>query len=312
MRVLIISPGEDTAGVGFALKVALERHTGVEAVEAHRVRNYIGYPEDVFWPQGDPVPEALQRIFDAADVVHVMIGPDAIMPFCGWESKPIVLHHHGTALRRFHPQLRRWAREHGARQLVSTPDLLLVAPEAEWLPNPVDAAEMRRVRGAAMVSVDVVQTPSSRRGKSTELLEATVARMTPRPTLLVADKLPHGAALAAKAIGRVYFDQLALGYGVSGIEAMAMGIPVVAGATGEPITEMGIPAGRHLPEMMAKMWGYLPFLLAEPGTLQERLADACETAGPLAREAGRHHIEAYHDEAVVAWRLARIYDEVAA
>lgn len=312
MRVLILSPGEDTAGVGHALKVALGRHANVEAVEIHRARNYIGYPEDVFWPAGEPVPGELQRIFDEADVIHAMLGPDAVTPFAGWESKRVVLHHHGTALRRYHSQLRRWARENGVRQLVSTPDLLLVAPEAEWLPSPVDTDEMRRIRAEATVSVDIVQTPSSRRGKATGILTDAVERMEPRPSLLVADRLPHAEALAAKASGRVYFDQLVLGYGVSGIEAMAMGIPVVAGATGEPITEMGIPAGRHLPEAMAKAWGYLPFLLADPETLHERLADAIGPAAELAREAGTHHVATHHDAAVVARQLVRIYEEVAA
>lgn len=312
MRVLIFSPGDDVAGVGIALKRALERHTHIGAVSVTRTQNYIAYPQDVFWPAGEPVSEAMQRVFDDADVVHLMQTPHGIDQFRGWESKRYVLHHHGTILRRHSGALRRWAAEHGARQLSSTPDLLLVAPESEWLPNPADVRELRRIRAAATVDTDIVQTPSSRHGKATAVLEAAVERMAHRPSLLVADRLTHAESLAAKARGRVCFDQMSLGYGVSGIEAMAMGIPVVGGASGDLLTAVGVPEGRHLPEFMLRMWGYLPFMLATPENLHERLSDVRGTAGALVREAGDHHIAVHHDEAVVARRLARLYDEVAA
>lgn len=100
-------------------------------------------------------------------------------------------------------------------------------------------------------------------------------------------------SLARKGRADIFVDQLHLGYGLSAIEAWAMGIPVVAHADDPTVT------GR-----MRAMWGGLPFADGI-GSLRWLVADA-----GLRREWGQRgfaHARRYHSQAAVVERLGAIY-----
>ena len=109
------------------------------------------------------------------------------------------------------------------------------------------------------------------------------------------------SCLRRKARADIVLDQLTYGYGLSGIEAMAMGIPVVGGAS-QPIIDL----------MMAT-FGNLPFLLADSGTLPGMLSYMRDPEARAASAAvGQSIVEEWHEESKVAARLVGIYEKAQA
>lgn len=311
MRVLILSAGDDTGGVGVALAQALNRHTDWEAREVHRTQNYIDYPTDILWPPGTEKPSGLDELFAKADVIHVMERWQAVEPFDGWQDKRKVLHHHGSLFRANHVALSQWAREFRAVAIVSTLDLLLIDPSAEWLPNPCDIGKMQSYVQQHSGRT-IAHSPTSRALKATSAFLEAMDGLPYKVDLI--EKQTWETALKRKATADVFFDQLLIGYGLAGIEAMAMGIPVIAGASGEIISQLGIPGGRYLIQTMARRFGYLPFLVAEAETLRERIVELMTDHGlaQLIGSAGLYHVNRYHDEAKVAKQLVDIYERALA
>lgn len=132
----------NTAGVACTLAKWTNKvygvHTDVYAMEKHNHFGHLTY--------GEPRPETGGRFFRFAlknmsgfDIIHVHGLSDFVYVIKKYHpGKPVVLHYHGTDIRR------RWnmRRIHWSQAdaiLVSTPDLLRGAPErATYLPNPVD------------------------------------------------------------------------------------------------------------------------------------------------------------------------------
>lgn len=300
MKVLILSAWEDTGGVGIALKQALERHTNWSARFVHRHYNYINYPTDIYWELGAPMPSGLVDLFREADVIHVMERWSAVIPFDGWREKPLVMHHHGTEFRVDNTaELIRTTAEYRAVGIVSTPDLLLIDQSLTWLPNPCDIDRMRTFR-TDHAGLRIAHSPTNRAIKATEaFLTATEGSGL---DVDVIEGVDWETCLTRKAQADLFFDQLHIGYALSGIEAMAMGIPVVSGAYDHRIIDL-----------MMSIFGYLPFLLAEPTNLRDRIGHLID---PTMRRAfaaiGTYHVERWHAEDLVARRLVEIYERALA
>jgi glycosyltransferase involved in cell wall biosynthesis len=304
MKALILSAHEDTGGVGIALKRAMERHTDWEVRFVHRFYNYIQYPTDLYWELGKPKPSGLDDLFRAADVIHIVERWGAVMPFEGWQRKPLVMHHHGSEFRVHNTaNLLVEVPKYGAYGIVSTPDLLLIDPTLEWLPNPCDIDRMRRIRRTNFEPrwpLRVAHSPTDRGLKATDSFLAAI-----EGTELDADVIEWTdweSCLARKARADIFYDQLHIGYALSGIEAMAMGIPVIAGAY-----------DRRIIDLMLSLFDYLPFLMATKETLHERIEHMKDPATrKVVAAVGTHHVERWHAEAVVAKQLATIYEKAMA
>lgn len=318
MRVLIVSAGDDTGGVGIGLARALNRHTDWEAREVHRTQNYIDYPTDILWPPGQPKPDGLDDLFAKADVIHVMERWQAVQPFDGWQEKPLVMHHHGAVFRANFGPLVRTVKEYGAIPIVSTPDLCLMDPSAEWLPNPCDIGRMKRLRLDYVTSAQWVigrmigHSPTSRIWKGTDTFLDAIKGTGLGVELI--EKATWANCLARKAKCDLFFDQFFIGYALAGIEAMAMDIPVISGASDPRISELGIPGGRHIVELLANRFGYLPFFLADETNLHDRIVELATDEALQAHfsELGSYHVNRYHDEAKVAKQLVGIYERALA
>jgi hypothetical protein len=117
-------------------------------------------------------------------------------------------------------------------EFVSTPDLLLDRPHAQWLPVVVDCARWQA--GSEILTEGrpvVVHAPSDRGLKGTELVSETLEELHSRDVIdfraivrVPASRMPEIVAAAD-----VVVDQFTLGiYGVAAVEAMAAGRLVVS------------------------------------------------------------------------------------
>lgn len=296
MQVLNIG-NSDLGGDGIRTKWAFDRHApGWVYRQAVRKTNYLGYPVDA--PFADACAFALR-----VDVVHARNSFRAAR-LAGCSGKPTVIHHHGTRLRNNPRRILAEQRAARARGLAATLDLWLLAPEElEWLPAPYDLdflASLRRPVEDGVLRIG--HAPTNRAVKSTEPFLAAAARLGRE--LPVAIVLIEGQSwwdcLKLKATCDVYFDQVILGYGNNAIEAWGMGIPVVAGAQPDTLTEM------------ERRFGSLPFALADEGSIYKALKGLADP-GVRAwwQRRGLQHVREWHDETRVVSQLQDIYRRAA-
>jgi hypothetical protein len=303
VKALILSSNMDTAGIGIALKYAMEKYTDWSVRVIHRLHRYMAYPTDLYWALGAPMPAGYADLFREADVIHVVERWNAVTPFAGWRDKPLVMHHHGAEFDEFRTQeLIREVAEYRAYGIVSTPDLLLNGPSLEWLPNPCNLDRMRQIRHDNFVlheGLRIAHSPTDRVRKDTDLFLSVV------PSDFTTDVIEGETwdeCLARKAQADIFYDQLRIGYALSSIEAMAMGIPVVSGASDQRTIDL-----------MLNLFGDLPFLLANEHTLGEQLEHMRDPeVRRLFAAAGTAHVERWHDESKVARQLDLIWQKAMA
>ena len=254
---------------------------------------YIDYPRDLGW-----MPTRFAAEWQAADVIHAMEKVANLQAWFDPLAKPLVLHHHGTALRN-HPELAAWAAERAIPQVCSTIDLTAIHPAIAWLPNPMATDWFAGFRSQYHPADDqpftVSHTPTWRALKATDELIAAAAQAHVR--LELAEGVNWVSALVAKARSHAYFDQTLFGFGLSATEAWSMGLPVMAGASPEILA------------LMARTWGFLPFVdVAERGLVGTILTLA--ERGSLYRDAaglGHEFVLTYHDERRVVERLKDLW-----
>jgi hypothetical protein len=202
---------------------------------------------------------AYEAAAQEADVIHCHMDYLArdLLPSHGTRDDVVLVrHYHGSAARLGeggaiqvnHPedvaklcQLEQ-DRSLGAVIVGARLDHLLLAPDIHWLPmtQPVHRyAALRAQYGprnpfGTTRPMRVGHSPTEPRLKGTAVLEMVIAglRAAGVPIELVRiEHLAHGEALAVKATCDVVFDSFFLGLQGSGLEAGAMGIPVIAGDT---------------------------------------------------------------------------------
>ncbi|HUX71503.1 MAG TPA: hypothetical protein VMV41_13385 [Cellulomonadaceae bacterium] len=299
--VLILSAEDDTGGVGVALAQALNRHTDWTARAVHRTQNYIQYPIDILWPPGLPPTPEILGLAAKADVLHVMERWDAVDWLPDWADRPLVMHHHGTIFREWNTRsLIESVARFRAYPICSTLDLTLIDSSVEWLPNPCDTARMRKVRAEAFSpheELRAAHSPTNAPIKGTAAFQQACAAAGFDLDLI--QWVDWQSCLYRKARADLVLDQLTYGYGLSGIEAMAMGIPVVGGCRDQRVIDL-----------MQRTFGNLPFLLANEGTLPGMVAYMRDPEARAASAAvGQFIVEWWHEEAKVAARLVGIYEK---
>lgn len=302
MRILIVSSGEDSGGVGIAIKQAFDRHAPDYSVRQVRFNNnYLDYPADITL-NADNLTE-VDELFEKADVVHFMERWFGAKRYKSFFTKPKVMHHHGTIFRTDPTPLMEQAELYRAISVVSTIDLLLIAPEGElrWVGNPVDIGHMESIRSAHYEPTErplVIHAPTGREKKGTaEWLQACEGLDA---DLRLIEGVTWRECLQLKAGGDLLMDQLRVGYGNNALEAWAMGIPVISGIGNQTIGER-----------MESIIGYLPFYRCTPSTVAERLREIVEDAELRAAygEVGRTYVNDFHDEYYVVEQWKSIYEE---
>lgn len=248
---------------------------------------------------------AVQAAVRDADVVHCHLSYhelDALgVPFRG----AVVIHHHGTMYRTSAGARNTQDARRAHLRLVSNPELLRYGDGLVYLPNPVPAARYRRMRERLWRPdpdgwVRVGHSPSKRENKGTEAFLAAVERLRAggvkvRPVLI--ENATHAESLRRKAREvDVFFDSFWLGMQCSGLEAAAMGIPVVAG-------------DEHV---RAFHGGRTPYAYADDGdALAEVLRDmaASEEVRYTHGESVAAYVARRHDYAAVASRYLDALDD---
>lgn len=240
-----------------------------------------------------------------ADVLHchLTLGSARLEQLAA--AKMLVLHHHGSMLRQAPDFHRAMADHHRALVLVSTLELLQYAPNATWLPNPIPVARYTRIRNAQFVgsrTFRVAHSPSKRHLKGTDVFLAVCEKLRagglPIEPVLI-EGMAHGEGLARKATCDAAFDAFFIGIQCSGLEAAAMGMPVIAGDA-------------FAAERYRDLVGEVPYTYANDAEQLEhqlvrlvrdeefRMAEAYRVRG---------YVESFHDEAAVALRYLDLLDE---
>ena len=176
MRVFIYSAGQDTGGVGVAIKHGLDLfEPKVSARFMCASETYIEYPTDLLYDA-----RTCADLARDADVLHLMNTLSLLRrQRCG--TRAVVLHHHGTRFRNGHAACAAEARRFGAIQLASTLDLAILEPDVSWLPSPYDLEVMATFRSPRHDGViRIAHSPTVRSIKGTEDIIAAVRSLSRR------------------------------------------------------------------------------------------------------------------------------------
>lgn len=317
-QVFNLSTGADTGGAAirevqaFASLEANPRPREWEVRAMVAATNYIDYPRDLPYS----VPNLRER-YDAADLVHLNHTMHGHTWYDDGQGKPTVLEHHGLHKGSFDIDFEgsiRKASEVGARQIGSTVNLELFAEPGviEWAPIPYNLDYLTRLRAALYRPsgdrpVLIAHAPTVRAVKSTEVFLEAIRTLQGRGrnvTSVLIEGRRHEECLQMKAICDILFDQLTLGYGCNAIEAMGMGIPVVAGIENPVWQDHAV--SRY--DLRASPTG-LPFISANPADLAdilEKLVISSELRQFWA-EIGLKHANKWHSEQFSVQQMSEIY-----
>lgn len=303
-RVAIISPGQDTAGIGARSREALVTHVpDIDVVAVRSSDNYLRFPFHYNWDW-----DMVERLAADADLIHMHnhVIP-RVLPYI--KRTPSVWHHHGTIFREEPERHLREAAELDMVTCVSTIDLTVYDPAIRWLPSPINVDWMASLRTKLYEPHDrirILHAPTNRAVKHTELFIETIrllkARGLPVEGMLIEGHTWDETLKMKAAHGDILFDQLILGYGQNSLEAWAMGIPVVAGASA--VTE----------KLMVRTLGELPYYRATPTDLARRLTELITSEDARVTAAGRGHeyVRRWHDNPRSAEHHLELYAEAAA
>ena len=301
MKLFSYSPYDDTGMLGYNLAAMWDQCRPVDTYHA-----VCGAPSYLNFPQHDPWDwDQIVRWWAEADAVHLH---DGFHQMPARRRSGLVVTWHGTGFREASEVLLRQQKRHRGIGTVSTLDLWLLAPDdVEWLPAPHDTESYQRIR-AGIPREDgplrIGHAPTNRALKHTENFLAACERLATETEIEVV--LIEGCdwvdSITLKATCDIWYDQVAFGYGGNGIEAMAMGIPVICGAQDATLEEY------------ERRFRSLPFVLADAGTIYDALAHLASSPG--IRESwglrGQAHAEAFHSYPAVADRLEPLYYRAAA
>jgi len=233
----------DPAGMGIAFTNAINRYSEHTCRLITTTTRYnFGTEKDLHVPVLDEegfgeISELLQK----ADVLHfhlladenTELGPIRAKEFIA--GKAILHHHHGHPDFRSHPDKYR-EKYHRLRRkaLVSTPDLLKLLPEAVWQPNlvPINAPNYLPRSIETKNRVLVCQAPTRKDLKNTaefEVVMASLERKYGNVEGVVIANTRHEECLKIKQTCDIHFDHMQGYYGVSSLESLSQGKPIIAG-----------------------------------------------------------------------------------
>jgi len=233
----------DPAGTGIGFTNAINRHTEHSCRLITTATRYnFAFEKDLHVPDLDE--EGFEEIFELlqkADILHfhlladenTELGPVRAREFI--VGKAILHHHHGhpdfrSQPDKYHEKYHRLKR----RALVSTPDLLKLLPEAAWQPNlvPINAPNYLPRSGERKNRLWLCQAPTRKDLKNTaefEVIMASLERKYGNIEWVVIENTLHEECLRIKQVCDIHFDHMQGYYGVSSLESLSQGRPVIAG-----------------------------------------------------------------------------------
>jgi len=242
----------DPAGMGIAFTHAINRHSKHTCrLITTAIRYNFDFEKDLHIPDiltqitTDATDSAgfdeIEQLLRDADIIHfhmladdsISLGPIKVKDYL--PGKTILHHHHGHPDFRAHPEkYRQKYRRLKRKVLVSTPDLLQLMPGAVWQPNlvPVDAPPYLPFKGGENGKVRICQAPTRKDLKNTtefETLMTLLERKYGNVEGVVIENTLHEECLRIKQACDIHFDHMQGYYGVSSLESLSQGKPVIAG-----------------------------------------------------------------------------------
>lgn len=293
MKILNICQ-KDYAGVGIKLTEAVNAHTKHKARHLCMEAHHFQYPMDICTRSMDE----MRHWIKWADVVncHVYQRP---LSYAGMRPKKLIMTQHGSYFRSKTEKAKGQNKKWNARRVLgTTPDLVKYG--ATWLPTAIPVARYERMRRSHGGKPIVCQTPSNPAKKNTAEIKSVLGERKDIIRLVLAHHMTHDEVLREKAVADIFIDRFRLGLGVSGLEAAAMGIPVIACSSVEDEKYI-------LDEI-----GYLPYYKASLKTLNDAIDKLLNypTLYKEYAERGKKYVLDFHDYPVVAKRYAAICEEV--
>jgi len=244
MNILMITQN-DPAGMAIAFTNAINRYTEHTCrLITSQDRYGIDFEKDIHLPDihDDDFGEVEQLLKDA-DIFHFhmlqdensCLGPLVIRDFI--KGKRVVHHHHGHPdflinYKAYNEKYRKLKR----KVIVSTPDLLKITENATWVPNlvPLDDVQYQpRYDDTLPPSpVRVCQAPTRKYHKHTDVFRQVmrnIAADNPDVETVIIERAPHLECLAIKRKCHIIFDHMRGWFGISSLESLAQGKPVIAG-----------------------------------------------------------------------------------
>jgi len=102
-------------------------------------------------------------------------------------------------------------------------------PRAKWLPFPFSANDLPKAN-PTNGKIRIGHVATNRSAKGTNFIIETLNELAKKRDIepVIIKRVPHDETLKLKASCHIFIDQLSeLGYGISGLESLAMGIPTV-------------------------------------------------------------------------------------
>lgn len=294
----------DPAGSAIHMTRALRRAGHECRLVTTEIRYNFLFPKDLHVPWLNDF-SALEEALTTADVFHfhmtfdenIRVGP--FLPRDFLRDQLIVHHHHGEPPFRADPRPFR-EKERGRAALVSTPDLLKLHPEATWIPNPVPLDDPRLQPVAKRnPRVRVGHSPTRVELKNTDDFIAATERLDLERVII--QNTAWEQCLETKRGCDLFFDHMQGYYGMSSLEALAQGVPTIAG-----LDDWNID---HLKDFTGA--DDLPWVIARDRAAL-RAAIRSLAHDPAARAAigaaSRRWMERYWTEESIGGRLAAWYE----
>jgi len=240
---IIMMTENDPAGVAISFRNAINRFTDHNCRLITTASRYgFDYEKDIHLPNlnGGGYDE-IEQLMKDADIFHFHIlfdeertlGPLKVKDYL--KGKQIVHHHHGHPDFRSNPDKYCEKYRNSERSVfVSTPDLLKLIPFATWVPNPVPVDDAFFI--PAEISQDgkvmLCQAPTRKDLKNTsEFIRVAkeIRREYDNVDYIIIENTRYHDCLLKKRECHIHFDHMQGYYGVSSLESLSQGRPVIAG-----------------------------------------------------------------------------------
>lgn len=244
MNILMITEN-DPAGMAIAFTKAINHYTEHHCRLITTTTKYnFNFEKDLHVPDLDEDGfEEIRQVLIDADIIHfhiladenIELGHIKVKDYVN--GKAIIHHHHGHPDFRAHPgrYLEKY-RQSKRKVLVSTPDLLRLLPEATWQPNlvpindPLLLPKAMPDNGCFIIGQAVTRRDLKNTSDFLDVIgEIKEALNYPKVKLDIIENTDHGECLRRKKRCHIIFDHMQGYYGVSSLESLSQGKPVIAG-----------------------------------------------------------------------------------
>ncbi len=243
MKILMIGRN-DPASMMITFSNAINKYTEhTSRVIAFEERYVADYEKDILVSDIEENDYGeIEELLRTSEIFHFHMTIDegaTIGPLCVRDyisGKKILHHHHGHPDFRGNPDIfAKKYRELNRKTIVATPDLLKLLPEATWQPNmvPLNHSDyMPRKEALSDKPVKVVQSPTRKYLKNTKELEQAMSDICNdglETELHILEGYSHRDCLAFKKNCHIVFDHMQGYFGISSLESLSQGLPVLAG-----------------------------------------------------------------------------------